>query len=117
MPASSISSFSNNAWSIMPLSTINTLTVTQLHGMTTQQLSSIINSPDFAQMSSSIRSYATSVVNMNKLVVSSTTTTITTTTLTTTVQTQTTTTNRSSRSVELNLFHICFISTLIFLVY
>ena len=56
--ADSISSLGNNVWAVMSPSTVNTLSTSQLEGLTSTQVNGILTSPNYASFSSTIQAYA-----------------------------------------------------------
>ena len=66
--ADSMSSFASNVADIAAVATINSLTTTQLQGLTSSQVSSMMNSPNYSQFSSAIREYCARVSNPSRTV-------------------------------------------------
>lgn len=62
----SMSSFGQNIWKILAVSKVNSLTTTQLSGLTSSQITDLINSPNYSSYSSSIRSYAASALDPSR---------------------------------------------------
>ena len=53
--SSAISSITTTAWTYMPASIVNTMTNSQLTGLSSTQVSALLNSPNYSQFSSSIQ--------------------------------------------------------------
>ncbi len=66
-----MSSFGQNIWKILAVSKVNSLSNDQLNGLTSSQLTNLINSPNYDSFSSTIRNYATSTLNPTKTVTNS----------------------------------------------
>lgn len=65
--ADSMSSITNTAWKYMPASTVNLLSVDQLSGLASAQVSALQNSPNYASFSSTITSGLSSLVSTGSI--------------------------------------------------
>ena len=65
-----MSSIGQYVWNIMSVSKVNTLTTKQLQGLTSIQVSQVMNSPNYNSFSSAVKAYCESVAYPSRSITS-----------------------------------------------